>query len=190
MELLIHEDKTFDKVVYAGQLISGWEFQSCEFKNCDFTNSAFVNNKFLECTFEGCNLSMMKLGKSTLSDARFRNCKILGVNFSECQDFLFTVTFDGCILDYSSFMAKKMPKTRFNKSTLKEVTFSLANLSGSVFEQCNLSETVFNRTDLSAVDFSTSYNFSIDPELNILKKAIFSAQGLPGLLDKYGIRIV
>jgi fluoroquinolone resistance protein len=35
------------------------------------------------------------------------------------------------MLDYSSFMAKKMPKTHFVKSSLKEVTFTEAVLTGS-----------------------------------------------------------
>ena len=36
-------------------------------------------------------------------------------------------------------------------------------------------------------DFTTSYNYSIDPEKNKLKKAIFSKEGLKGLLAKYEI---
>jgi len=32
-------------------------------------------------------------------------------------------------------------------------------------------------------------NYSIDPELNKIKKARFSTQGIAGLLDKYDIEI-
>ena len=35
-----------------------------------------------------------------------------------------------------------------------------------------------------------AYNFDIDPEINMIKKALFSAQGLPGLLSKYQLKIV
>jgi uncharacterized protein YjbI with pentapeptide repeats len=98
--------------------------------------------------------------------------------------------FDGCILDYASFMSKKMVKTKFKKTSLKETTFSLANITGSIFDECDLYGTVFNRTDLSSVNFSTSFNYTIDPELNNIKKAIFSADGIPGLLSKYQIKIV
>ena len=38
-------------------------------------------------------------------------------------------------------------------------------------------------------DFRGAFNYSIDPELNKLKGARFSAAGLGGLLGKYGIRI-
>jgi uncharacterized protein YjbI with pentapeptide repeats len=87
-------------------------------------------------------------------------------------------------------MSKKMLNTKFTKTSLKETTFSMANLTGSIFDQCDLFGTVFNRTDLGGVDFSTALNYSIDPELNNIRKAIFSADGIPGLLTKHQIKIV
>jgi len=42
---------------------------------------------------------------------------------------------------------------------------------------------------LEKVNFLTSYNYSIDPENNRLKKAKFSMNGLAGLLGKYDIEI-
>jgi hypothetical protein len=45
----------------------------------------------------------------------------------------------------------------------------------------------FERTVLEKVDFRTSYNFSIDPEVNRMKKARFSLAGIAGLLGKYDI---
>lgn len=190
MEALVHDDKVFEEISHAGKTVSGREFNGCTFKRCDLSDSNFTNNKFIECVFDGCNLSMMKLAKSSLNNVEFKNCKILGVNLSDCQDFLFSVAFEGCILDYASFMGKKMPKTRFVKSSLKEVSFSQANISGSVFDDCDLNGAIFNRTDLSGANFITAYNYDIDPEINLVKKASFSAQGIHGLLSKYQIRIV
>ncbi|RYE21025.1 MAG: pentapeptide repeat-containing protein [Sphingobacteriales bacterium] len=190
MDNLIYDNETFTDLNYTDKAVKGREFQSCVFKKCELSNSDFSQNKFLDCVFDGCNLSMMKLGKSTLNDVVFKNCKILGVNFHECHDFLFTVSFDSCILDYSSFMGKKMIKTKFGRSSLKEVNFIQANLSGSGFDECDLSGTIFSQTDLSSVNFVTAYNYTIDPELNSLKKAAFSADGLQGLLSKYQIRVV
>jgi fluoroquinolone resistance protein len=190
LEATVYDDITFEKQAFANLQITGKEFQSCMFKNCDFSNSRFLNNKFLDCTFEGCNLSLMKLESSTLSSARFNNCKILGVIFSECQNFLFSVEFESCILDYSSFFGKKMIKTGFSQSSLKEVNFTQTNLSGSVFDQCDLLGTIFSGTDLTAANFTTAFNYIIDPELNNIKKASFSTNGIAGLLMKYQIKIV
>lgn len=190
MESILHEDKTFEEVVYAAQVIRGREFHSCTFKRCDFSNSEFLNSKFVDCVFESCNLSMMKLSGSTLNNAVFKHCKILGVNFSQCQDFLFTVRFESCLLDYASFMGKKMLKTNFINTTLKEVSFTGANLSGAVFDQTDLLNAVFSRTDLTGANFITAYNYTMDPELNTLKNATFSMDGVAGLLSKYNIKIV
>ena len=190
MDQPVYDNHTFNKAVYNTQNIKGIEFQTCTFKSCDLSASTFTNNKFLDCVFEDCNLSMMKLSGSTLSNAHFKSCKLLGVIFSDCQDMLFSVAFTNCILDYSSFMRKKMQKTNFFKCSVKEVNFSLANLAGSLFEESDLSGAIFNRSDLGAADFTTARNFSIDPELNNVKKAAFSQAGLQGLLGKYGIRVV
>jgi len=119
-----------------------------------------------------------------------KNCKILGVIFNECQNFLFSVRFENCTLDYSSFFGKKMVKTSFIQSSLKEVNFTQANLSGSIFDQSDLLGTIFSGTDLTAVNFITAFNYIIDPELNNIKKASFSTDGIAGLLMKYQIKIV
>jgi len=190
MEQLNHDNKTFEKVVYAQKAIMGREFQDCTFKQCDFSNSNFAGNKFLDCAFEGCNLSLMKFGNTTLSNVVFKDCKILGVNFHECNDFLFSVEFHSCMLDYASFAGKKMPKTSFVMCSLKEASFVQAILIGSQFNQSNLSGTIFNRSDMRGVDFSTAYNYSIDPEINNVKKAVFSAHGLVGLLARHQLKIV
>ena len=190
MESVVHEDKTFENVNYTEKVIKGREFQSCKFSKCDFSNSDFSYNKFLDCHFESCNLSMMKLKGVTLNNAVFTHCKIMGVNFMDCIDFLFSVQFDSCILDYASFMGKKMVKTRFVKTSLKEVNFSQTNLSGSVFQETDMTGAIFSQTDLTSANLANAVNYTMDPELNIIKKASFSAHGLPGLLVKYNIKIV
>ena len=190
MDQQTYDDQIFEYLDYTAKTVKGREFQSCTFRKCNFTEAELSGNKFLECTFDNCNLSMAKFRASTFSNAVFKDCKILGVNFYECQDFLFSVSFNNCIIDYSSFMRKKMVKTRFIRSSLKDVNFNQTNLSGSVFDQIYLSGTVFNGTDLSTVNFVTAYNYSIDPELNNIRKASFASDGLSGLLDKYGIKII
>jgi uncharacterized protein YjbI with pentapeptide repeats len=120
----------------------------------------------------------------------FKNCKLLGILFHSCDDFLFSVNFNECVLDYSSFANKKMPKTSFLNSVLKEVSFIGTNLSNATFENCNLEGTIFNETQLTGVDFTSAFHYKIDPEFNPMKKAKFSTSGIVGLLDKYDIKIL
>jgi uncharacterized protein YjbI with pentapeptide repeats len=190
MNDLIYIHQTFEKEVYIDKTVNNREFDGCIFKNCDFSNSNFSNNTFSDCEFIDCNLSMTKLMGSNLKSVEFRKCKLLGIQFHECQDFLFGAGFNDCTLDYSSFSNKKMPKTQFVNCSMKEVNFIGGDLTKAVFENCNLDNAIFNDTKLSEADFSTAYNYKIDPEFNPMRKAKFSAAGITGLLDKYDIRIV
>lgn len=190
MESLIHVQKTFEKVLYIDKKINNREFEDCVFKNCDFSNSNFAYNSFLDCEFIDCNLSMMSLSGTSLKNVSFKNCKLLGIAFNECDDFLFQVYFEECLLDYALFSNKKMPKTKFINCSLRDVAFIGTHLTNSNFENCNLEGALFNDTQLAGVNFKTAYNFKIDPEFNPMKKAQFSTQGIVGLLDKYDIKII
>ena len=57
------------------------------------------------------------------------------------------------------------------------------------FDETDLKSAVFNRTNLQAANFLTAFNYSIDPEMNNIRKAKFSTQGIHGLLAKYDIKI-
>ena len=124
-----------------------------------------------------------------MKEVRFKGCKLIGVNFSSCSDFLFSVNFQKCLLDYCSFADKKMKSTSFSDCSMKEVDFSATDLTMSVFQNCDLQQAVFNRTNLEKADFRTATNYTIDPESNKMKKAIFSHYGIAGLLRKYNIEI-
>jgi uncharacterized protein YjbI with pentapeptide repeats len=132
---------------------------------------------------------MTQLTGTSLKTVHFKDCKLLGIHFNLCADFLFSVSFQDCVLDYSSFANKKMPKTKFASCSMKEVSFIGTNLTNSSFENCNLDNAIFNDTQLAGVDFKTAYNYKIDPEYNPMRKAKFSTQGIVGLLDKYDIKI-
>lgn len=183
------KDKTFDNTDF--QLISSdyREFENGIFNNCTFFEQDLSNLRFVDCMFNGCNLSMVKLHNTALCNIKFRDCKMLGVHFNDCDEFGLSFSFENCQLDYSSFYKTKIKKTIFKKSQFLEVDFSECDLTGAIFDDCNLTRSVFDHTNLEKADFRTSCNFSIDPEVNRIKKAKFSSSGLAGLLDKYDIVI-
>jgi uncharacterized protein YjbI with pentapeptide repeats len=188
-EDFIHIDKTFEKVILMDAKISNREFDGCVFRNCDFSNTTFMECTFIDCEFLDCNLSMAKLPGTGLKTVAFIESKLLGIRFDECDNFLFAVNFRDCALDYSWFTQRKMPKTRFINTSLKGVNFGNVDLTASVFDNTNLEGAIFDETILASADFTTAYNFRIDPEQNTIKKAKFSTAGIPGLLDKYDIKI-
>ena len=67
--------------------------------------------------------------------------------------------------------------------------FTECDLAASVFDNCDLKLAAFENTILEKADLRSSYNYSINPELNKIKKAKFSLPAVVGLLDKYDIEI-
>ncbi|MES2627690.1 MAG: pentapeptide repeat-containing protein [Bacteroidota bacterium] len=189
MEEQLHQDKTFEKISYVGKTVHKREFENCEFRNCDFSTTDFSWNRFTDCVFTDCNLSNIKLESTRLGGCTFTNCKMLGIHFVECEDFMFKVTFINCMLDYSSFMFKKLAKTLFKECSLRGVGFGGCNLSQAVFDKSELDGAVFRETDLTGANFTSARNYIIHPESNTIKGAKFSIFGLPGLLEGYDIQI-
>jgi uncharacterized protein YjbI with pentapeptide repeats len=187
MQTLLYEDQTFTKIT-ANQL-TGSIYENCKFISCDFSNASFVGITFVDCHFDTCNLLLADLGNTGLQNIRFKHCKISGVNFGKANDFLFEVHFEDCILDNAVFYKKKNKKAIYTVCSMIETDLTEADLSDCKFINCNLKNAFFNRTVLKNADLSTSFNFIIDPDDNIIKKAKFSLHGLPGLLAKYDIRI-
>ena len=133
---------------------------------------------------------MVNLFKTSFNSILFLNSKLIGLHFEDCNQFTFDVRFENCNLNLSSFFKLKIKKTKFINSSLQDVEFNQTDLTSSQFENCNLLNSKFINSILENVDFKTSYNFSIDLEMNKVKGAKFSIQNIIGLLDKYDIEII
>jgi uncharacterized protein YjbI with pentapeptide repeats len=188
-EPVLHQGKTFSNIDYSEKRLVNREFVKCEFVNCNFTRSDLSNNDFSDCHFRQCNFSLTNVDNTGLGNIQFTACKILGVDFSKCNKFLFSFNFKECHLDYSSFLHAKIRKTHFIDCVLKEVDFERADLTSSVFKNCDLVGARFINTILEKADFRSAINFSIDPEINIMKKARFTSTNLAGLLYKYNLDV-
>src|SRR5690606_5322754 len=164
MDEFLYIDRVFEKLVSFDAKVSNREFDGCTFKNCEFSNAVFSQCTFIDCTFLDCNLSMAKLPATSLKTVTFKDCKLLGIRFDECDDFLFNVGFIDSALDYSWFTVKKMPKTNFTNCSVKGVNFSNCDLTGSDFSGANLDGAVFDNTVLKSADFQTAHHYKIDPE--------------------------
>lgn len=189
MEPVYTENEVFDKIDFTTKPLARGEYELCRFINCDFSNTDISGISFSECELTGCNISLTGLIKTVFRDVKFKDCKMLGLHFENCDQFIFTISFDNCVLDHSSFYQTKLKKTLFKNCRLHEADFSQTDLSGSMFDNCDLMGATFENTILEKADLRTSYGYSINPEINRIKKAKFSLSGLPGLLDKYDIEI-
>ena len=190
MNLPFIADKTFESKDYTINYLPKAEYDNCTFINCDFNGSYISMISFLECEFIDCNLSLTKTKETAFKDVIFSDCKLLGVPFNDCNPFLFSVTFNGCILNLSSFFKLKMKSTIFKKCKLSQADFSNTDLTESIFDECDFNQAIFDETILEKVDFTTSKNIMINPEDNRMKHAKFSKENALGLLSHYNISIM
>jgi fluoroquinolone resistance protein len=183
------EGQTFDGVDYSEQRLPKGEFENCSFRGCNFSRSDLSGIIFTTCTFDSCDLSLAILATASFRETQFRNCKMLGLRFDQCNSLLLSFSFESCTLNFSSFYKLKLKNLIVKGSTLQEVEFIETDLTNAKFIDCDLTRAVFEKSDLGGADFRTARNFYIDPELNNLKKARFSVHNVSGLLDKYKIEI-
>jgi uncharacterized protein YjbI with pentapeptide repeats len=185
----ILREKIFDKTDFTKDTLPTGDYEGCGFINCNFSNADLSDTHFIDCEFTGCNMSLVKVSKTEFRDTQFKDCKLLGIHFYNGNNFLFSADFDNCILNLSSFFKMNLKKMQFKNSTLQEVDFTEADLSNALFQNCDLTRATFENTILEKADLRKSFNYSIDPELNRLKKAKFSMPAVIGLLDKYDIQV-
>ena len=183
------ENETFERIDYTINSLPREEYENCKFLNCNFYKADLSHITFRECCFDGCDFSLTKLKNTALSDIRFVDTKLLGVQFDDCNQFLLSVDFENCLLKLSVFFKLKLKKTRFKNCNLQEADFTESDLSNAVLDDCDLQRAIFHKTNLEKADLRSSFHYSIDPENNRIKKAKFSRAGVLGLLDKYGIEI-
>ena len=165
------------------------EFENCVFQKSDFSKQNIESLEFTDCTFNNCDFSMTKISGVVFSRVRFIDCKILGVDFSKCSRFTFSVSFEKCILDYCFFMKNNLKKTIFKDCAIREVGFSECDLSSAIFANCDLSATSFERNNLEACDFRSALHYAFIPSENKIKKAQFTYPGVLGLYEHLNIII-
>ncbi len=187
MDTAYTADKKFEKVDFTVEPLPKGDYEACSFINCNFSSADFSGFHFSDCRFDQCNLGLVKLIKTTFSDVVFTYCKMMGLHFETCNQIPFTVSFDHCSLTVSSFYRMKIKKMQFVHTVLHETDFTESDLSGAVFDHCDLKAAIFDNCILEKADFSTAFYYSIDPEKNKVTKAIFSLEGLPGLLEKFDV---
>jgi uncharacterized protein YjbI with pentapeptide repeats len=163
------------------------EFDNCTFYNIDFTDCTFQTVTFVDCNFFDCNFKDTKINYVSLRGVWFTKCNFTNVNFAMTDQVIFEFHFKDCLLDYAQFYALKMKKMQFINCSMIAVDFMASDLTEVLFDNCNLRRAVFIDTIANKADFSTSYDYAFDPEKNKIKKAVFSVEGLKGLLQKYDI---
>jgi uncharacterized protein YjbI with pentapeptide repeats len=180
-------DIEYKNITYTTEEVNFKEFECCVFNNCNFSNCNFIDVTFIDCAFNDCIFSGAKINHVALRTVVFNRCKIEDVNFAMCNKLIFEVHFNECHLDFSKFYTLKIKGTKFIDCSIVAVDFMSADLTEVVFDNCDLYRSEFAKAIANKADFKTSYNYTIDPTKTKIKKAVFSLDGLKGLLFKHDI---
>ncbi|TRX63996.1 pentapeptide repeat-containing protein [Carboxylicivirga sp. M1479] len=183
------EEQDYQGIDFTLEELSQGEYENCLFTNCKMAEICLSNHQFTDCQFINCDFSNAQITHTVFKDVRFKDCKLMGLQFNECNELFFSASFDNCQLPLASFYKRKLKNCAFINCQLHEVDFAECDLSKTKFVDCDLSNALFDNTNLSKVDMSSSYNFTIDPERNNINKAQFSNDQLIGLLGKYQLTV-
>lgn len=179
----------FNGIKFSQKDLESRTYEECDFKECSFIETNISEFSFIDCTFINCDLSSVNISDTAFQKVEFVSCKMLGLRFDSCKSFLFKITCKESRLDFSSFSGMKLEGCTFNDCQMNQVDFFQSNLIGIQLANCDLKESIFSNSNLEGVDFSSSRNYNIDPDQNKIKKAIFSIEGILGLLSKYDIEV-
>jgi uncharacterized protein YjbI with pentapeptide repeats len=181
--------RKFLSVNFSGFDLSEKTFEDCEFASCHFSGMSLARAAFVSCLFERCELVLVKLDNTTLNSVRFRESKLVGLNFEPCNKFGFLPDFHCCLVESSVFCANSLKKGSFVSSTIRDCDFMECDMRESLFDGSSLESSTFQKCNLERADFRTACNYSIDPLNNRLFKARFSLPEAQSFLGFLGIKL-
>lgn len=183
----IFEDECFTGLNCADLDLSDRIFRDCEFVDCDFSGSKLSKCQFSDCEFKQCNFSNAKLYATKISEAYFVECKMDGIDFTTCNQMLFSINLKRCKIAYGIFSGLQMSGYNLSGSALTNCLFEETDLSRANLSDCDLKGSTFDRTNLTSADLRSSTGYQIDPNTNKISKARFSYPEVLSLLKPFGV---
>lgn len=169
------------------RFVAGCDIEDEVFTGLQLISTDLRASKIVDCEFNDCVLNAIDLKDANLQ-ARFVNCKIQGINFFTAKRTFLSLSFERCLIRFSSFAELTLNSTSFENCTLEQVDFADAKLVSTKFNGATFEECVFKNTDLSKADFRGARGYQIDPRLNKLAKARFDLPEAISLLAPFNIR--
>jgi len=189
-----YTDQVFSGLNEHEATFEGLDLTGCTFDACAFSRCTFYRCVFVDCTFRGCDLSLLKVPNSRFAEVRFSASKLIGVDWTVAGDntttkLSFSVGFEDCVLDYSSFFGLSLRGVLLTRCSAKDVDFSEADLGRADCRGTDFTGSKFLHTDLSRADFRAARSYAIDPTANTVKQARFSLPEAVSLLRAFDVKV-
>ncbi|GAM56753.1 mcbG-like protein [Vibrio ishigakensis] len=187
-------EKTFKNLELTEEIIEHSEFEECQFIGCDLSSSQFKHCRFINCDFIESNLSLLNLSYSRLSGVGFRECKMVGIDWTSINwpsyHADFELSFKHCVLNDNSFFGLTLNNLHLEECKMHDVDFREGDFTESNITYCDLTGAQFMKSNLQGCDFTESSNYAINPFENNIKEAKFSRWEAFSLLECMGIELV
>ena len=174
-------NQSFKRITCTDEAVRRADFENCTFEKCTFVSSNFEHCRFTDCSFTECVISANKPTNSSFIHIRFKDSKVMGFDWTKSR-LAHELSFEECDITYSNFSYLKLHKLLLLNCNAKECDFIGSDLTGSIFTDTNFEGSKFSQTNLTKADFRKAYNYGIDTQYNILKKALFSLPEASSLL--------
>ena len=95
--------------------LAAHSFYECTFINCRITECQLLHCTFTDCEFQDCAITSLTTKYSTLKNARFINCSLVGVHWGDLQSRYCPAIarLSNCRMKYNSFVEMNLTKERF-----------------------------------------------------------------------------
>jgi uncharacterized protein YjbI with pentapeptide repeats len=180
--------EAFSDADCSGQDIIDVEFDACTFRHCAFAKASLRKCRVLDSTFESCDFSLLKAPHARFRDVKFKDCKMIGVDWTTIGGAL-DLVFEHCLLDYCIFAGLDLRRIKLLGCSAREADFSGSNMREAVCVRTDFRAARFSNTDLGKADFRGATNYRIDPAANRVRKARFSLPEAVSLLQGLDISI-
>ena len=189
-----YSSQEFKKLILKSTRVLQKEFIACIFIKCNFAETIFQECRFHDCKFKECDLSLASLKECSFNSTRFENSQVIGVDWTQTawakNKFIVfkPVDFVDCVLNHSTFSAMKMKQIQIVRCIAHDVSFEEADLTQADCTYTDFNSSRFLHTNLTEADFTGATNYTIAPQMNVLKKTKFSLPEAMALL--YGLDII
>ena len=182
------EDQVFSDLDLNGADLSGKDFVRCTFRKLLLQETRWPQTRLEDCVFDGCDLTRMQPKKLALRGVEFIGCRLTGVDWTDVAANP-AVAFEGCNLQYASFVSVNLTGARLVRCRAIEVNFIEARLTGADFSGSDLSGSKFEHCDLRQADFRETTGLFLDPANNRVKGARINLPSAVLLAVSFGLRV-
>jgi len=162
-------------------------FEGCSFSNCRFSELKLAGTAFISCVFETCEFVITEIQNVSFNDTLFDACKLLGINFTNCNDFGFSPRFKACLMKTVVFNNKNLKSMPFESCEIVDCDFTESDLRDADFSNSFFKGTRFHQCDLRKADFRTARGYEINPITNKIVQARFTLPEAQSFLLFLGI---